>query len=465
MAYVPGCLHDVFVSYACADDAPAGLVRDFCGRLGAALATQGLRLESTASPDGVDIFLDRRTIQAGEDLTEQILTAARSSAVFVAFHSLAYLESAWCRREAEEFCGNYDTRRPQLQKRLFVIALGERGTPESSAIKALRSRLFRRFYYHHPKDGPDFPFDPREPARENAQEFTLAQETDLLARQIAATLEEMRKESPRPSVFLADTAAAAADDIKRWLVQQQVLVLRASGSTGDWRAESRALLARANIFVDLHEAQPSEVAREQASLAAELRKPHLRWVPRGTPSSDSSTERDAGLEPIEETLEDFKKTLLARLTQPSTRHRAPERADPRVAGDSLANALVLLVGANRDEGRVAEIERKLDEIGCGRDAFLSDDAATEGDAWRQEMQNLLKLHDPAGVVFVDGDCSGNWADRRLRDLVLLLRDVPAARPALCVYPPPDKPRRYRPPAAQVRRVDPARLDQLRELLP
>jgi hypothetical protein len=87
------------------------------------------------------------------------------------------------------------------------------------------------------------------------------------------------------------------------------------------------------------------------------------------------------------------------------------------------------------------------------------------ETWRKQLHELLELHGPAGVVFVDGDCRGSWADDRLRDLVLLLRDAaPRARPALCTFPPANKPRRYRPPATQVRRFSETELEKLRELL-
>ncbi len=189
MAFVPGFLHDVFISYACADDENAeGLIGHFAKllsnalraqglrlhdvavpdgvdvfldrqRFSNALRAQGLRLHDVAVPDGVDVFLDRQRLRAGSDLTEQVLTAARSSAVFIAFHSPAYVESSWCRREAGEFIGNYDARRPKLDGRLFVVALGKRGAPPESPVEALRSRRFRRFYSVN-LDGKDFPFEP-----------------------------------------------------------------------------------------------------------------------------------------------------------------------------------------------------------------------------------------------------------------------------------------------------------------
>ncbi len=288
-----------------------------------------------------------------------------------------------------------------------------------------------------------------------------------MAREMADTLEAMRKESPAPRVFLADTSPArqsAAEDIKSWLVQHQVLVLRAAPWDGDWEKESRELIRQADLFVDLHEGAPHAPAVVQAQLAKTFGKQRMRWLPRGELAADAAQALVNETQAIEETLEDFKEALYRQLTQPGERHKP---AAPVVAGtaDTIASELVLLIAAQKDEGCLTPLEQKLDEIGCGRDAFVSEDLIQNPDNWRKELQALLELHRPASVVFVDGACEGPWADKRLRDLVLLLRDAaPHAKPALCTFPPPNKLRRYRPPAAQVVRLDATQLDRLKELL-
>lgn len=408
--HVPGFLHDVFISYACADDEQAdGLIGHFAKLLGNGLRAQGLRLHDAAMPDGVDIFLDRQRLQAGADLTEQVLTAARSSAVFIAFHSLAYVESSWCRREAAEFIGNYDACRPKLNGRLFVVSLGKRGAPSESPVEALRSRRFRRFYSVN-ADGKDFPFEPAmdgQPAEKNEDGYSLKQEALELSREIADTLRAMREESPAPRVFLADTSPArqaAADDVKNWLLQHQVLVLRAAPWDGDWEKESREMIGRADVFVDLHEATPHAPAAAQAQLAKTLGKRRVRWLPRGELAAEAAQALMQETDVIEETLEDFKEALHRLLTQPGERHKAAVVA-PNDTGVA-AGELVLLVAAKKDEAFLAALEQKLDEIGCGRDAFVSEDVIENPDTWRKDLQALLDFHGPAGVVFVDGACEG-----------------------------------------------------------
>lgn len=480
MAFIPGYLHDVFISYACADDALAdGLIGNFWTLLTKALCAEGLRLKEDQA-DGVDVFLDRRRLHAGNDLTEQVLTAARCSAVFIAFHSLAYVGSSWCQREAAEFSGMYDPRWPRLDGRLFVVALGRGGSPAQSPVQALRSRRFRRFFYVN-ADGYDFPFEPDLPGKtvqKNEDGYHLKEEVIMMAREIAKTLKKMREESPAPRVFLADTSEAGraqAEDIKNRLIQEQALVFRASSWSGDWAAESRDLIAQADLFIDIHEKVPQDVSMAQVCLAKDLQKPRITWLPRGQLNSDDAQKLMAQTTVIEGKLEEFKEALPSLLAQPSARHKPAPVPGPGTGNVNTAalNALILVVGANKDESLVTLIEEKLDRLGCGRDAFLSEDVLENPDTgtWQRGLQKILNLYDNpragvlAGVVFVDGDCNGPWADQRLRDLVVLLSDAaPRTKQALCTFPPPVKPRRYRPPKGLVKRIDGGQLDELKELL-
>lgn len=468
MAYVPGFLHDVFISYACADDRQDGLVRRFWTLLTDAIAAEGLRIKEEGGSEGVEVFLDNRTLESGSDLTEQVLTAARSTAVFIALHSPAYLTSSWCRREAEEFTTNYDPARPKLQGRLFVASLGRRGGPEQSPVNALRSRRFRRFFYVH-EDGKDFPFDPNNEQQENPDGYTFKEEAKMLAREIVETLEAMQKESTPPRIFLAETSPqqhAQAEDIKRWLLQKQVIVLRVSGQGDGWEKQSRDLIGQADLFVDLHEATATAAGVEQARLATELVKQRVRWVPRGELTPEAARVMMQETLVVEETLEEFKISLESHLVRPSPRHKPATPAPGRQIEAPGADAFVLLVAARKDQSCLMAVEEKLDEFGCGRDALMTEDVVETPDSWRTEFQKLLNLHGPGSVVFVDGECAGPWRDIRLRDLLLLLKEAaPMAKPALCVFPPPEKPdRRLKLSRAQIAYIDYQQLDELSKLL-
>jgi hypothetical protein len=468
MAYVPGFLHDIFISYACADDRQDGLIRRFWTLLTDAIAAEGLKIKEEGGSEGVEVFLDNRTLESGSDLTEQVLTSARSTAVFIALHSPAYLKSSWCQREAEEFTANYDPTRPKLQGRLFVASIGKRGGPEESPIIALRSRRFRRFFYVH-EDGKDFPFDPNSEQQKNPDGYTFKEEARMLAREMVQTLEAMRKESPAPRIFLAETSPqrqAQAEDIKRWLLQKQVIVLRVSGLGDGWEKQSRDLIGQADLFVDLHESKPTAAAVEQARIATELCKSRVRWLCRGELTPDAAQVMMQETRVIEETLEDFKMSLESLLVRPGPRHKP---ATPALEGKIEApgtDAFVLLVGARKDQSCLVAVEKKLDELGCGRDALMTEDVIETPDLWRAEFQKLLTLHGPGSVVFVDGECAGPWRDIRLRDLLLLLEEAaPLAKPALCVFPPPEKPdRRLKPRRSQIAYIDYQQLDELSKLL-
>jgi hypothetical protein len=333
---------------------------------------------------------------------------------------------------------------------------------------ALHSRRFRRFFYVH-ENGKDFPFDPDNEQQKNPDGYTFKEEARMLAREMVETLEAMRKESPAPRIFLAETSPqrqAQAEDIKRWLLQKQVIVLRVSGQGDEWEAQSRDLIEQADLFVDLHEAMPTAAAVEQARIATELRKSRVRWVPRGELTPDAAQVMMQETRVIEETLEDFKMSLESLLVQPGPRHKA---ATPPPGGKIEApgaDAFVLLVGARKDQSCLMAVEKKLDEFGCGRDALLTEDVIETPDLWRTEFQELLTLHAPGSVVFVDGECAGPWRDIRLRDLLLLLKEAaPLAKPALCVFPPSEKPdRRLKPSRSQIAYIDYQQLDELSKLL-
>jgi len=203
-----------------------------------------------------------------------------------------------------------------------------------------------------------------------------------------------------------------------------------------------------------------------------LKIPRVRWLPRTETLGADAAALLAETRVIAETLETFKEELQRLLARPTDRHRPPPdpvpdigNGDGNAAATAVTNAMVLVIAAESDEPYLADIERALDQIGCGRDSFVSGETMPVPDTWRAELQDLLQLHNPAAVVFVDGQCSGAWADKRLRDLMMLLGDAaPRAERALCIFPPPIKPRRYRPPAGQVRKLDHTQLDRLYQLL-
>jgi hypothetical protein len=89
MAYVPGYRHDVFMSYAHADD------RDWVFRFADRLATDLKRL---LSPD-VTIWIDNDNLRASADFNPEIQRAIESSAAFLLLPSPNYVQSPYCVRQ------------------------------------------------------------------------------------------------------------------------------------------------------------------------------------------------------------------------------------------------------------------------------------------------------------------------------------------------------------------------------
>src|SRR6185295_2746184 len=103
MGYVPEAKFDIFVSYARADDDAAAeserWVSRFVGDLRRAVTSRlGLK-----SDEKLEIFFDRETLQANDELAK-LKEAARQSVVFVAIISPSYVMRNWTLQELETFC-------------------------------------------------------------------------------------------------------------------------------------------------------------------------------------------------------------------------------------------------------------------------------------------------------------------------------------------------------------------------
>jgi hypothetical protein len=112
MAYVPGYDHDVFVSYAHADeaaDSSGKWATEFIDRLRGALKHR------LGGSEELRIFFDRESLGSNQQL-EEMLTAARRSAIFLAIASRSYASRDWTRHELEAFA-----RVSEDTSRLFAI--------------------------------------------------------------------------------------------------------------------------------------------------------------------------------------------------------------------------------------------------------------------------------------------------------------------------------------------------------
>lgn len=99
MPYVPGCSHDLFISYA-SENNRDGWVEQFVQLLGRELSELlGIRQFNPKE----SIFFDRRDLEVAQSFPDELIFAARESAVLVPILSPGYLTSPWCNRERKEF--------------------------------------------------------------------------------------------------------------------------------------------------------------------------------------------------------------------------------------------------------------------------------------------------------------------------------------------------------------------------
>jgi hypothetical protein len=99
MGYVPGCKHDLFISYA-SENNRDGWVSHFVLALGKELSELlGMRQFQPKEC----IFFDAHNIQAAQGFPLELSKAARGSAIFVPILSPGYLLSPWCNHERTEF--------------------------------------------------------------------------------------------------------------------------------------------------------------------------------------------------------------------------------------------------------------------------------------------------------------------------------------------------------------------------
>src|SRR5215203_3108298 len=116
MAAVPGCRHDVFVSYAHGDDQPvAGTPTGFVSQLVADLKTE----VSRKVRNDVDIWWDHFKLGGDKRVTPEIMAAAGDSACIIVVASPAYLRSEWCDRERSAFCQQAVNR----QSGIFLVGM------------------------------------------------------------------------------------------------------------------------------------------------------------------------------------------------------------------------------------------------------------------------------------------------------------------------------------------------------
>src|SRR5215204_3860745 len=141
MAYVPSFEHDVFISYAHADNIGARRVSAFHRDLTERLTT---RLGARAFHKPQErLFFDRFGLRAGEDFSPRLERAARRSAVMISLLSPSYLQAPFCVQEAEWFLDGKRLARDPIQRRLLPILLNHTDEDALRQFPQLATDLLR----------------------------------------------------------------------------------------------------------------------------------------------------------------------------------------------------------------------------------------------------------------------------------------------------------------------------------
>lgn len=454
MSHAPNFEHDVFISYASDNQKTTGLISFFADLLGRNLGGKGVG-------EDLSIFLDETRLKNGTSLSKQILVGAESTAVMVAFHSPAYDASVdWCHREYREFV----QANPNLEGRFFLVALDGGNLPTASPVFAGADRHFRSFFTEN--KGRTFSFSPTRLDYKNPEGFTLEEEIQALADEIAETLKRLCDDSSSKRVFLmaSDRFDAQARHLRDSLKDSDFVVLKSSpwiDQEARLSAASKAI-ERAhlviNILENLNVTPPSEPlvhALEQIEIATRLDKPRLQWLPKGDhglSDAEIATLKTKG-EVIAVSLEEFKTVVVKRLTGPAT---PPDAPPPDAAGPGVRPPFPLFISATDDaKGALADLVKRTKAMKFGHDGRVdgsvsNDPAAIE--TWCRQIKESIANFGHTAVVFIDGLCPAEWIDTRLRNYLVLERDLPSTpKTAVCDCPPIPKSdiRFFRPPRVTI----------------
>jgi hypothetical protein len=126
MAYVTNYKHDVFISYAHADDDPPEGVPD--GWITVFFNNLNKRLKQKLGNNDVSVWMDHKDLLNHTSLTDQIMAALQQTATFLVVVSPSYLKSKWCGDEREEFLRMIE-KRTRSNSHVFLVELDkvERG--------------------------------------------------------------------------------------------------------------------------------------------------------------------------------------------------------------------------------------------------------------------------------------------------------------------------------------------------
>lgn len=487
MAFVPGFEHDVFISYAHANnlrltEKDEGFVTKLHHDLTLFLTAELGRREY------FDIWLDKEELRRNDDFDAKLNASFLDSAVLVCVCSQSYVESAWCRRELITFSGH---RHPPFELkvgdagpfRIFRVDLGEVVERHPDVPAFFFERMLGHKFYEVVEGGVDVPFRRSDPAGDEQRYWTAVRR---LAHDIAELLRQMRRlaqSDDRPghaaaatarTVFLAETADDLEDQragVKSALEQQSQARAALTGmglrvlpefplSLGDPSLKDRLREALKSADMSVHligplpgktpvgETRPLvqlqwEVARE---VAREKSLPRVAWLCDGLdPSKVSKEQHRAFLQSLEEDgggappevlrvgVEELRELLLGRLFPPPPPEAEP---GPEEAAEEI-DRLVYLTYLPEDRDGAVKIKEALRRERLDVKLFRYED---------RDPQMLARIHNASleksdGVVIFYGT-NALWLDQLVEEARAALKARARKNPlkvvCICDGPPDPK---------------------------
>lgn len=415
MAYVPGCMHDIFVSYAHVDneifpDQQKGWVSTLVECLQKKLA------QLLGRSDCYSLWIDS-ALSRHVKFTPQIVSALEQTAVMVVVLSPGYLASEWCNREKKTFLDLF----PCSHSRVFLV---ERDDIEPEERPEVFSELL------------GFRFWVREGERSVPRtlgEFGLHHDADKyypqineLGRALAFELKRLKKEreqnagsgvsKKQETVFLAevtDDLEQERENVKSYLLQAGIAVLPRTCFSQDpvkFKACVERDLAESLAFVQLLSGVagkkppdlPQGYVKLQLEAAVRAGKELLQWR---NPLLDLSTIADKdhlaivdGEKVRAEGIEDFKRAVKDTVL----REEKSEVYLPPV------DAFVFVNMDTADRVLAEKVCNYLEQKEIGYSLPLE-----EGDPSdvREVFQN--NLHDCNGIIILYGSSTAAWVHRQL----------------------------------------------------
>jgi hypothetical protein len=467
MAFVQGYQHDVFISYACVDDASIIPNDEETRWVSALVRTLTIRIDQRLGRSGsVDIWMDRKGLQGNSELSPEIEAAVRNSAVILCVASEGYLASNWCQLERELFieaCGG------NTERRIIVVRRDDIPHTDPRWPEPFRRVTGYPFFFTDPVTGVVVSYaSPKPDPQEKGYYVQVERLRSDIAQQLKSMKEKDRGERPSRSppgtdgvnggslpaapvafrVYLGEVTPdmfEARERIKRHLEQIGVEVRPSSLHSRvpeEFRRGAEQEMAGCRYCIQLlgrfgFQAMPGlpngyeGIEREVAESA---QVPLLRWRDRELrpDSVHDAAHRELVNAPdvIAMTIEELKSFLAERIRV--------TRAGDCVQSKSEEEAYVLLRADSNDLRLADQVANKLLHHEIGYD-IIDDDTA---------LKDVTESDDYDGLIVLYGGCSQEWVQGCVRECRRVALRKKQNAPVCAVYvgpPEPKDPLRTRPP--------------------